>query len=92
MANSRLLGQFRISSGMRPYVLRIRLRGPDFEFGATPERAVAFTKCIREMRRILVEKCRVSMANQNGRLMPSRPATTRKTMPIATAQAATAPV
>jgi hypothetical protein len=59
MAASRLLGQFRISSAMRPYVLRVRLRGPDFEFGTTPERAAAFTKCIGEMRRILVEKGRV---------------------------------
>ncbi len=59
MGASRLLGQFRISSAMRPYVLRERLRGSDFEFGATPERAAAFTKCIGEMRRILVEKGRV---------------------------------
>jgi hypothetical protein len=41
---------------MRPYVLRVRLRGTDFEFGSEPEQAVAYTKCIREMRRILVEK------------------------------------
>ena len=60
MAASRLLGQFRISGAMRPYVLRLRLRGSDFEFGATADRAAAFTKCIGEMRRILLEKGRVS--------------------------------
>jgi hypothetical protein len=59
MAASGLLGQFRISSAMRPYVLRVRLRGSDFEFGTTPEHAAAFTKSIGEMRRILVEKGRV---------------------------------
>jgi len=59
MATGRLLGQFRVSSAMRPYVMRLRLRGSDFEFGDTPERAAAFTKCTGEMRRILVEKRRV---------------------------------
>jgi hypothetical protein len=56
MASSRLHGQFRISSSMHPYVLRVRARGSDFEFGDTPERAAAFTKCIGEMKRILVKK------------------------------------
>jgi hypothetical protein len=59
MKASRLLSQFRISAAMRLYVLRIRLRGTDFEFGSEPEQAVAYTKCIREMRRILVEKRRI---------------------------------
>jgi hypothetical protein len=59
MAAGRLLEQFRISSAMHPYVLRLRLRGSDFDFGATPERAAAFTKSIGEMRRILLEKGRV---------------------------------
>jgi hypothetical protein len=59
MNASRLLSQFRISAAMRPYVLRLRLRGTDFEFGSEPEQAVAYTKCIREMRRILVEKRRI---------------------------------
>jgi hypothetical protein len=59
MNASRLLSQFRISADMRPYVLRLRLRGTDFEFGSEPEQAVAYTKCIREMRRILVEKHRI---------------------------------
>src|SRR6516165_9580381 len=59
-SSSRLLSQFRISAAMRPYVLRVRLRGTDFEFGSEPEQAVAYTKCIREMRRILVEKRCVS--------------------------------
>src|ERR1700726_5082855 len=59
MNASWLLSQFRISAAMRPYVLRLRLRGTDFEFGSEPEQAVAYTKCIREMRRILVEKRRI---------------------------------
>ena len=58
-SSSRLLSQFRISAAMRPYVLRVRLRGSDFEFGSEPEQAAAYTKCVREMRRILVEKHRV---------------------------------
>jgi hypothetical protein len=59
MNASRLLSQFRISAAMRPYVLRLRLRGTDFEFGSEPEQAVAYTKCVSEMRRILVEKRRI---------------------------------
>jgi hypothetical protein len=59
MNASRLLSQFRISAAMRPYVLRVRLRGSDFDFGSDPEQAVAYTKCVREMRRILVEKRRI---------------------------------
>jgi len=59
MNTSRLLSSFRISSAMCPYVLRIRLRGSDFDFGSDPKRAVAYTKCIREMRRILMEKGRI---------------------------------
>ena len=55
----RLLTQFRVSAAMRPYVLRLRLRGTDFEFGSEPEQAVAYSKCIREMRQILVGKRRV---------------------------------
>jgi ubiquinone/menaquinone biosynthesis C-methylase UbiE len=57
---SLLLSQFRISAAMRPYVLRVKLRGTDFDFGFKPEQAVAYTKCIREMRRILVKKGRIS--------------------------------
>ena len=59
MNASRLLSQFRISAAMHPYVLRVRLRGTDFAFGSEPEQAVAYTKCIREMRQILVEKRRI---------------------------------
>jgi hypothetical protein len=59
MIASRLLSQFRTSAVMRPYVLRLRLRGTDFDFGSEPEQAVAYTKCISEMRRILVEKRRI---------------------------------
>jgi hypothetical protein len=60
MNSNRLLPQFRISAAMQPYVLRLRLRGLDFDFGSDPKAAVDFTKCIREMRRILVEKRRIS--------------------------------
>jgi hypothetical protein len=56
MNTNPLLSQFRISAAMRPYVLRVRPRGTDFEFGSEPEQAVAYTKCIMEMRRILVKK------------------------------------
>ncbi len=52
----RLVSQFRISAAMKPYVLRIRLRGSDFDFGCDPETAATFTKCIQEMRRILIKK------------------------------------
>lgn len=61
MNSNRLLPQFRISAAMQPYVLRLRLRGLDFDFGSDPKAAVDFTKCIREMRRILVEKRRISV-------------------------------
>jgi hypothetical protein len=39
---------------MRPYVLRLRLRGQDFDFGNSPEAAVRFSKCIRDMESILL--------------------------------------
>lgn len=60
MNTSRLLSQFRVSVAMKPYVLRVRLRGSDFDFGSDPETAATFTKCINEMRRILVKKRHVS--------------------------------
>jgi hypothetical protein len=53
---SRLLSQFRISVAMKPYVLRVRLRGSDFDFGSDPETAATFTKCIKEMRAILIKR------------------------------------
>ena len=53
--------KFRISVAMKPYVLRVRLRGSDFDFGSDPETAASFTKCISEMRRILVRKCHISV-------------------------------
>lgn len=56
MNSNRLLPQFRISADMQPYVLRIRLRGLDFDFGSDPEAAVAFTKCIGGMRQILLRR------------------------------------
>src|SRR5262249_41278861 len=59
MDSGRLLSRFRISAAMRPYVLRIRLRGWDFDFGSDPETAVAFTRCTIGMRRILVKKRRI---------------------------------
>jgi hypothetical protein len=56
MNANQLLSRFRISAVMQPYVLRVRLRGTDFDFGSEPEEAVAYTKCIRDMRRILIEQ------------------------------------
>lgn len=52
----RLLARFRIAKKMGPYVLRIRLRVSDFDFGTDPDSAVAFTKHVEEMRRVLVSK------------------------------------
>jgi hypothetical protein len=49
-----LVEGFRVSAAMRPYALRLRLRGRDFDFGNSPEAAVAFSKCIEEMRKILL--------------------------------------
>jgi hypothetical protein len=48
-----LVNGFRISGKMRPYVLRLRLRGRDFDFGSSPEAAVRFKKCIGDMEKIL---------------------------------------
>ena len=56
----RLHSQFRVSVGMKPYVLRLRLRGSDFDFGSDPKTAASFTKCINEMRSILLKKRHVS--------------------------------
>jgi hypothetical protein len=56
MNADRLLRHFRVSAAMRPYALRIRLRGKDFDFGSDPEAAVIFNECIGEMRRILAKK------------------------------------
>jgi hypothetical protein len=60
MDTSRLLSRFRISAAMKAYVLRVRLQGSDFDFGSDPETAATFSKCMDEMRRILVKKGRVS--------------------------------
>jgi hypothetical protein len=60
MSGTPLLSQFRISVAMKPYVLRVRLRGSDFDFGSGPETAAMFSKCIDEMRRILLKKGHVS--------------------------------
>lgn len=57
----RLLSRFRVSMSMKPYVLRLRLRGSDFDFGPDPEAAASFTKCITAMRTILVKKRHVSV-------------------------------
>jgi len=40
----------------RCYVLRLRLHGRDFDFGNTPEAAVSYTRCIGEMRSILLQR------------------------------------
>jgi hypothetical protein len=71
MNTSRLLSQFRISAAMQSYVLRIRLRGSDFDFGTDPDQAAAYTKCIREMRRILVEKRRIPAAAADRAILKS---------------------
>lgn len=54
-----LVSGFRISGKMQPYVLRLRLRGRDFDFGNGPEAAARFSKCIRDMERILFS-CRIT--------------------------------
>jgi hypothetical protein len=46
---------------MRPYVLRLRLRGRDFDFGSDAAAADAFTLCINQMTEILVRR-RISVA------------------------------
>jgi hypothetical protein len=52
--NLRLLGAFRLSAEMRPYVLRVRLSaGSHFDFGQDPQRAVRFSLEIEKMRHIL---------------------------------------
>ncbi len=61
MAIGQLLSQFRISIAMKPYVLRLRLRGSDFDFGTDSETAASFTKYIKEMREILLKKRHVSV-------------------------------
>src|SRR2546430_7682228 len=71
MNTNRLLDPFRISAAMRPYVVRVRLRGTDFDFGSDPEQAVAYTKCIREMMRILVEKRQISAIAANRAILKS---------------------
>ena len=57
MNTSRLLNRFRISAAMRPYVLRVRLRGWDFDFGSNAEGAVEFSVCVNQMRKILLQRC-----------------------------------
>jgi hypothetical protein len=64
MNNSWLIGRFRVSAAMRPYVLRLRLSGLDFDFGSDPDSAVAFTVCINRMTEILTRR-RVSVAAIN---------------------------
>jgi hypothetical protein len=56
MNNLRLLSCFRVSAKMRPYVLRLRLRGRDFDFGSNDVAANEFTACIDRMREILVRR------------------------------------
>src|SRR5262245_56875330 len=56
MSTERMLPHFRISAKMRAYVLRIRLRGKDFDFGEDAEGAASFTKCVGEMRQILLKR------------------------------------
>ena len=56
MNSGRLISRFRISARMGPYVLRLRLRGRDFDFGSDAAAADAFTFCIDQMTEILVRR------------------------------------
>jgi hypothetical protein len=71
MNAGRLFSQFRISAAMRPYVLRIRLGGTSFDFGSKPEDAVAYTKSIGEMKRILLKNGRISTAAADRAILKS---------------------
>jgi hypothetical protein len=51
-----LLSRFRVSAKMRPHVLRLRLRGRDFNFGSNDDAASEFTACIDRMREILARR------------------------------------
>jgi hypothetical protein len=64
MNTGRLISRFRISAAMRPYVLRLRLRGLNFDFGLDVNAAAAYTDCINQMTEILARR-RVSVAAGN---------------------------
>jgi hypothetical protein len=64
MNNARLINRFRVSTAMRPYVLRLRLSGRDFDFGSDADAAVAYTVCINQLTKILARR-RVSVAAGN---------------------------
>ena len=57
IGSERLINRFRISAKMRPYVLRLRLSaGAHFDFGSDPSTAVEFTRCVEQMRAILIRR------------------------------------
>jgi hypothetical protein len=64
MNHGRLISRFRVSAAMRPYVLRLRLSGLNFDFGSDANAAVTYTVCINQMTGILVRR-RVSVAAAN---------------------------
>jgi hypothetical protein len=45
-----LVKGFRVSAAKRPYVSRLRLHGRDFDFGNSPEAAIAYSRCVGEPR------------------------------------------
>jgi len=64
MNHGRLISRFRVSAAMRPYVLRLRLSGLNFDFGSDTNEAVAYTGCIKRMTGIFARR-RVSVAAAN---------------------------
>jgi hypothetical protein len=64
MNHGRLISRFRVSAAMRPYVLRLRLSGLNFDCGSDANAAVAYTGCIKRMTGILARR-RVSVAAAN---------------------------
>jgi hypothetical protein len=64
MNHGRLISRFRVSAAMRPYVLRLRLSGLNFDFGSDANAAMAYTVCINQMTGILGRR-RVSVAAAN---------------------------
>jgi hypothetical protein len=54
MNHGRLISRFRVSASMRPYVLRLRLSGLNFDCGSDANAAMAYAVCINQMTGILV--------------------------------------
>ena len=56
MSTDPLIDGFRISAAMRPYVLRLRPRGQDFDFLSDPDTTAIFNEGIKEMESILIAR------------------------------------